>query len=232
MRKKLIIDNRFLDIAEKKWGREYEILPSATVLGLPQPVCAHPDLSIVAVGDVFVAEKTAYDYYKKLLPDKKVIPGETTLKSHYPFDIAYNVLISENVAFANFQHIDSVVKQELLKRNFQLFDVKQGYANCSTTAFCDAVITADASILAACKNANLNALNILAGDILLDGYDYGFIGGASGFVCGKLLFFGDITKHRDYKKIKQFIESKGIFIDYIEDFPLTDVGTIIGIVDE
>ncbi len=64
---------------------------------------------------------------------------------------------------------------------------------------------------------------------MLSGYDYGFIGGASGFAYGCLLFFGDICKHKSFQNIKRFAEIKGVELEYMKDFPLTDVGTIIGI---
>lgn len=229
MRKKLLIDSRFYEDAEKKWGSRFEFLPSPRLKALPAPVSCHPDLSLCCVKNTYIAEKTAYEYYKKLLPDKKVLCGETVLGSHYPFDVAYNVLISGKTAFANFQYTDGVVKQELMKQNFKLVNVKQGYANCSAAALPGGIITADPSLAKAALENKIDVLRILPGDVVLSGYDYGFIGGASGFACGMLLFFGDISKHKNYTEIKRFAERKDVSIDYMKDFPLTDVGTIIGI---
>ncbi len=232
MQKKLLIDNRFLEIARKKWGSEFKILPSYTLPHAASPVCCHPDMSILRVGDTWICEKSAFSYYQKLLPDTNLIQGETVVFSHYPKDIAYNVLISGKTAAANFLYTDSAVKETLEKQGYELLNVRQGYAKCASVVFKNAVITADTSIIKAISKKDIDVLFVSQGGVRLDGYEYGFLGGASGFAFGKLLFFGDITKHKDYEKIKAFTEKHEITIDYIENFPLTDVGTIIGIEEE
>lgn len=78
-----------------------------------------------------IAEKTVYEYYKRVPPEQNAVCGETVLDSHCPFGIAYNVLISGKTAFANLPYTDSVPKQELMNRNFHPIHVKRGYANCT-----------------------------------------------------------------------------------------------------
>ncbi len=229
MTKKLLIDNRYIDVANKKWGREFEIIPSPTLENVAKPVSCHPDMSILRVGEVFLCEKTVYEYYKKYFPEINLISGETVLARNYPEDIAYNVLISENIAIGNFKYTDRVVKSELLKQNIKTFNTNQGYAKCASVVFENCIITADGSIFKTAQEAGLKALKIVEGSVSLPGYNYGFLGGASGFIDGKLLFFGDIKKHPDFEKIREFAVENKILIDYIENYPLTDVGTIIGI---
>lgn len=229
MAKKIAVDNRFAHIAQKRWGETYEIVPSQTVPRLSEPVCAHPDMVLVRVGDVYIAEKTVYDYYKTRLQGETVICGETMLSGNYPADIAYNVLISEHKAFANLPYIDTVLKQELLHQGIELIHVNQGYAKCSCTLAGKCMITADPAIYKAATNHGFSVLQISPGDVVLDGFDYGFIGGASGFFDETLFFFGDITKHCDFAKIKAFLAENRVEWDYIPDYPLTDVGTLIGI---
>ena len=205
----LIIDVRYVSLAKEKWGKEYEIIPSFTHKKLQKPVCSHPDMTILPIGDVFVCCPESFDYYKSFLGNR-VISGQTPLFSHYPEDIAYNVLIYKNKAFGKKDYIDDVVLSELKKQDIELINVNQGYAKCSC-AVCDSgVITADEGIYDALEKNNINALKISSGHVKLTGYDYGFIGGASGIIDGKLTFFGDVSKHPDY----------------FSDFPLTDVGTI------
>ncbi len=229
MRKKLIVDRRFCEIAEKKWGNEAEIIPSYKNKNLPEQVAYHPDLSVCRVGDIYVCEKEAYNYYKQFIPEEKILCGSTTLLSNYPFDIAYNVLISEKNAMANFKYTDPVLKEVLVNKGFRLIDINQGYAACSSASFNGGIITSDPSVISACNRNKIDVLEIEKGGVVLKGFDYGFIGGASGYVSQKLLFFGDILKHKDYAKVKEFLLKKKIEFDNIENFPLTDVGTIIGI---
>ena len=96
----------------------------------------------------------------------------------------------------------------------------------------NAVITDDESIYKALCLNGVDTLLISKGDIVLNGHNYGFIGGASYKISeSKVLFFGDITKHRDYKKIADFIEKHGCEIIFL-DFPLTDFGGIIPITEK
>ncbi len=229
MAKKIIVDNRFTHIARARWGDSYEILPSKTVDGLASPVSAHPDMTLCNVEDTWVAEKTAHDYYCKVLPEETILCGNTALGRNYPQDIAYNVLISEHTAFANVQHMDSVLKRVLEEKKCSVVPVKQGYAKCSVAVAGKCMITADIGIKTQAERCGFSVLLISQGDVRLSGYNYGFIGGASGFIDHTLFFFGDITKHRDFEKIKGFLEENRVLFSYIPDFPLTDVGTLIGI---
>ncbi len=216
----LIVDARFIDKAKELWGSKYEIIPSFIHEKLQKPVSSHPDMTILPVGDVFVCCPESYEYYKEFLGER-LISGKTTLSSHYPNDIAYNVLIYKNKAFGKKDYIDSVVLKELKKRDIELINVNQGYAKCSCVVCYSGVITADDSIFKAmCKNG-VNSLKITPGHVKLTGYDYGFVGGASGVIDGKLTFFGDVSKHPDFLKIKEFCD-----FDYFGDFDLTDIGTI------
>lgn len=233
-KKTIVIDARYCDIAEKKWGSRYKIVPSFRIESLSTtPVCAHPDLSLCKIGNTYVAEKTAYPYYKSVLGNVDLREGETRISMHYPQDIAYNVLIFERIAYASFSYTDSVVKQVLNAQNFLKISIRQGYARCSGAVVGNrGIITSDPSLANACKKQKIDVLGITPGGVALPGYAYGFIGGASGFVDDTLLFFGDITKHKNHDTICEFLKQRKVEMDYIENFPLTDVGTIIGIDEE
>ena len=224
---KLIVDNRFYSVAKEYFKERFEIIPSPTIEGLPRETSAHPDMGLVRMGEVFVSEPTVFSFYKKALYGKTVLCGKTVLSRHYPNDIAYNVLISETVAFGNEQFTDPVLKDVLKESGILLSSVKQGYAKCSAAVIKNAVITADKTIEYAAREKGLKTLLISPGDVVLDGYDYGFLGGATGEIDEGLFFFGDITKHRDYQKIHSFLNENNIKYEFIEGFPLTDVGTAI-----
>ncbi len=216
----IIIDRRFVQKATEKWGNAHMIIPSFQSANLQIPVSAHPDMTLTQIEDIFVASPDSFEYYKSFLGEK-VICGKREIKPHYPHDIAYNVLTYKGVAFANFAYTDSVVIKELEKRKIKPVSIKQGYAKCSSCVTENGIITADTGIFLACRENGINALEITPGYVELKGYDYGFLGGASGVIDGKTVFFGDIRKHPDFLKIKEFCE-----FDFLSDFPLYDVGTI------
>ena len=218
----IIVDRRFLKIAQR-YFTEQKIIPSFCSEKIQKPICAHPDMALCQIGEKIVCSPDSFKYYRECL-GKEVLCGETSLFCDYPYDIAYNVLVYKNFAFCKEEYADFCVKEELRRQNIEIININQGYAKCSAVVCDEGIITADEGIYRAVKSCGINALKITPGFVVLPGYDYGFIGGASGIVDGKLAFFGDIRQHPDYSKISDFCD-----FNYIPDFPLTDIGTIYSI---
>ena len=66
------------------------------------------------------------------------------------------------------------------------------------------------------------------GDILLKGYDYGFIGGASVKLNEKeILFFGDFTDKNIKLSVQKFLNKYNVTALFIENKKLTDIGSAI-----
>ena len=118
------------------------------------------------------------------------------------------------------------ILQYCRENNIETVNVNQGYTRCSALVVNDkAVITADKSIEKGMKNNGVEVLLISAGNIVLEGFDYGFIGGASFSDNNTIYFFGDITKHLDYYKIKEFTSKHNSIIEILcKTQPLTDIG--------
>ena len=104
---------------------------------------------------------------------------------------------------------------------------------CSTIGPCclpvdeNSIITADQGILRACRRAGLQCLEAGPGFVRLPGYPYGFLGGAAGRVGDSILFHGNLSAHPDGVRIRTFIEARGLQCVDFEDFPLTDIGSVI-----
>lgn len=114
-------------------------------------------------------------------------------------------------------------------------DVRQGYAKCSIVVVDeDSIITYDQGIAAQCRRlsetdsdyADLSVLLVNPGNVTLQGYSTGFIGGTSGRVGNHTIFNGDLMAHPQGNLIKEFIESRGLKCSWF-DWPLTDIGSII-----
>ena len=148
------------------------------------------------------------------------------IKGEYPSDIALNFALVSNYLIGKVPFADKKLLE--LSDSCDKISVNQGYCKCSCLVVSEnAVITDDKSIFDALSVYSLECLMISKGDVNLPGHDYGFIGGASGKISEtEVLFFGDVTKHRDYKKMADFIEKHGCKIVSL-DFPLTDFGGII-----
>lgn len=193
----------------------------------------HADMAVIHLG----LDRILIDRNQKVLCQKLCEMGfdvkftDREIKGEYPDDIGLNfAIVGDNIVGRQaFADRNLIALTDKLNR----VDVKQGYCKCSTLVVSEeAVITDDESVGRNFSDCGIDVLLISKGDILLEGHGYGFIGGASCKLSeDELLFFGDITKHRDYKKIAGFINRHGCKIKYL-DFPLTDFGGIIPITEK
>lgn len=188
----------------------------------------HPDMQAAKVGNTLICDKALYGYYMDALSESgcTVVCGETKCRCNYPEDVAYNVKVMGDYVFHNFKHTDKKLLEYIEYKN--KLDVNQGYSGCSICNVCEnALITADTGIDRTAKKAGISSLLISPGHIALEGFDYGFIGGASFEYDGKVYFFGDVTCHPDYKKIKDFITLNNKEIVCLTKEYLTDYGSAI-----
>ena len=160
-----------------------------------------------------------------------VTPTANVIVGEYPCDCALNFTVVSNYIIGRFSSADSNLLEKA--ERYTKLDLKQGYCKCSCLVLNEkALITDDTTIHKKCLENGFDCLLIAKGDVSLPGHEYGFIGGASAKISeSEVLFFGDITKHRDYKKIADFIEKYGCEIISL-DFPLTDFGGMIPIIEE
>lgn len=186
----------------------------------------HPDLSIFSLDkDGIVVASGVYDYYKENLPHKNIIRGEEVSRK-YPQDAVYNIVKFKDYYIHN-DHTEKIVEKYFKDNKISHLPVKQGYTKCSTIVLNESILTADYGIYKALKDKV--RVILLSEDIIkLDGFDKGFIGGTCGLIEDKLIFTGDIRKHKSYDLIKKECERENIDIIYPET-ELVDLGSLINI---
>lgn len=190
------------------------------------PVASHVDMNLCVIDStVFLPkgsmlEKIFVDYGYEV----KFISED--LGENYPFDARLNCKSVGNTVILNRKTVSKDILCFCENRGKRIINVNQGYAACSTVALNeDAYITSDKGIYNQLVNNGLNPLLIKEGYIEIEEYDYGFIGGASGFVGDTLYFFGDISTHPDYEKIKTYLDKNNVSFKYF-DCPLYDIGGV------
>ncbi len=200
---------------------------------LPEPVSAHADMQMLMIDDTLVITKELYDILSSQIPDNIIIAfAENNHTVKYPGDVNLNALYLGNKLFAKASSLDATVKKICFEKNIDIINVKQGYARCSVLPVGEsAIITSDTGIAVAAKQNGFDVLVTAPGQIVLPGYDYGFIGGASFYdhFNRTVYFFGDIKKHSDYKRIAEFCACNNIKVNISDDFPLTDLGGAVAI---
>ncbi|ACV29387.1 Uncharacterised protein [Anaerococcus prevotii] len=186
----------------------------------------HPDLSLFVLDseNIILAEEV-YSYYKDKLPGKNLIKGSSTSKK-YPRDSIYNLLTFEDFYIHN-DFTEENIERSLKERNYKHLFVKQGYSRCSIIPLRESLLTSDYGIYKSLRN-KVNIILLDNDKIELDGFDQGFIGGTCGLVQDKLIFTGDISRHKSFELIKKACDRENIKIIYPET-PLVDIGSLIWI---
>lgn len=197
--------------------------------GKLEPFCAnHADILTYHLGNGdFIADKTA----KNALNDCNVCET-VNVSSPYPNDCLLNAADIGNYLICNKKITHESILKSAEKQNKRIINVNQGYAKCSVCIVKrDTFITDDESIYRECSKVNgISVFFVSKGSVALKGQNYGFIGGASGLINENTLFFnGDLSLHKDFVAIKEFLSYHNVKYIDIKNKPLTDIGSIIPI---
>lgn len=193
-------------------------------------LAGHADLSVLKVDEhTLAAGGGVYSYIVNSLTNK----GYTVIKSSrqgkiYPQDAGLCVCRAGQYVICNPKTVDPVVLPLLGGKRIE---VSQGYTKCTVCTVSDeAIITADRVIADKAKLAGLDVLQIEPGHIALDGFDYGFIGGAA-FKLDQntLAFTGTLENHPNGEQIMQFLQKHAIRPVFLTDGPIFDIGGAISV---
>ena len=189
-----------------------EALPLQPYCRLDKPVSSHADMLINIIEDrIFCYE----DYYleNKSVFEKAESRGYSIVKctppvsSRYPYDIGLNALAIGKRIFGNIGHLSRELASFANEKGYRLINVKQGYAACSVLVLGDScAVTADVGMKKAMEKENIEVILIDDSSIKLDGYNKGFIGGATGVVCDNICFFGDFNSLDGYENVHKKIK--------------------------
>jgi hypothetical protein len=162
-----------------------------------------------------------------------VIPSRANLNPKYPGDIALNALRIGKYLFCNAKHTDVRLLEHCEKSGIEIVNVNQGYAKCSVCVVKeDAAITSDPNLAEEMFQKDINVLLIEPGYIELDGYEYGFVGGASGKISSDTLCFtGSLKSHPSIVAIDDFLERHGVIKIELTDKDCFDIGSIIPLLE-
>ncbi len=225
----IIVDKKINEEILHKLKLLDDVLLTKANDNLQKPINSHPDMLVRALEDSdVIVDRDNYDYYKSVLPDYNVIESNSFLMEKYPGDIALNFCKFKNHIIHNLKYTDKKVLQYYRDRNFEFIDVKQGYTKCNIVVGKDILITSDRDIYNKLK-AKFKILLIEHKQIVLAGYDYGFIGGCSGLVNDVLYFTGDIQNHSDGQKIIEFLKLNNQKYEVLSTDKLQDYGSILEI---
>lgn len=207
----------------KKYGQVVRTKANTRVL---RGLDTHPDILVhpLPSGNL-VVDRDNYDYYKEIFPNKKIIPSHSSLTEKYPGDIHLNAFAFKNIFIHNLKHTDQVILDYYKRAGYDLVNIKQGYTKCSCLVTEDFVITSDGGIYESLRDF-IPIYKIDHGQIKLQNFNYGFIGGASGVLGKKIFFTGNFSHHSSYEEILKIINKYDYEIEILSKDPIEDYGTI------
>ena len=207
-----------------------EVLPLPFYEKLDTPVATHADMLISVIENTLF---TYEDYYlknkkifKKIEDYYKVVKVKHKCQNKYPGDIGLNVLVIGKKIFANLKNTAHEILDFAKKNGYELINVNQGYAACSTLVLNGGAITSDISIYNALLKEGIKSLLVSTSNINLPGYNCGFIGGATGTFGNKVYLFGSLTRLIDNEKISSFLSDLNYEIIEILPEEVYDFGGI------
>lgn len=176
---------------------------------------------------VYPAVSSHPDIYMCKINDN-IIKSNNDLGFNYPQNIKYNGVQIGKYFVHNTDYTSPLLLSAVAEAGLILIKVKQGYTKCNIVYINEnSIITSDIGISKVLEGYGIEVLLVSIGHVKLEGFPYGFLGGASGKIDSTIIFNGDLTKHPDYFKIIEFIENKNLKIKYFPEYELTDIGSII-----
>jgi hypothetical protein len=206
---------------------------------LPGSVSSHTDLSVFHGGEK-VLYLSGHLKNTNFAVELEKLGAElhyytTELRPEYPGDVPGNICYFGNTCILNPDTSDPAITGFLIEKEIQLIPVRQGYAKCSVCIVDeDSIITADPGIAKKAEKAGIDVLQIDPGHIRLDGFAYGFLGGAAFKVSRSVLCFTgilDAYPPADKEQILAFLEKKNVRPYYLTDLPAFDIGGAVPLIE-
>ena len=202
---------------------------------LQSPVRSHADMLLCVINETVFCSKKYFldnpDVFNTIEDYGYTVRAcNVDVCAAYPGDVAFNMLYTKDCLIGKVELLPKEIKSYIQEKSITPVRVKQGYAKCSSLLLGNgALICADAGLLAKARELGLDTLKIENSPeaILLDGYDYGFIGGASGVFDKKIYLAGNLRHHPQGNIIEEFCKRNGYETVSLGEERLCDVGGII-----
>ncbi|MBR3818056.1 MAG: hypothetical protein IKJ41_02815 [Clostridia bacterium] len=200
---------------------------------LPVPINTHADTQMLHMGNNVIYCQNEHLFSGEL--EEKFLINIISEKSgnKYPNDVRLNCTIIGNKIICNIKTISKDILEFAYQNNYIIINVNQGYSRCSVCVLNNnSIITDDESIFTAAGKFLNDVTLISKGSIVLNGYNYGFIGGCCGKISkNKIAFNGRLDSHKECNIIIDALQRNNIEFIELCNKPLTDIGGIIPLLE-
>ncbi len=224
--KYVIVAENFPEDSAEKLKAYGEVVRTRANKNLLKGLDTHTDILVhpLPSGEL-VVDRDNFEYYKKILPDKKILPSHSSLSKKYPKDVPLNAFTFKKNFIHNLKYTDKFLLDYYKESGYDLVNIKQGYAKCSSLVTDDFIITSDGGIYESLRDF-IPIYKIDHKQIKLQNFNYGFIGGATGVLGKKIFFTGDFCYHSSHEEILKIIKKYNYEIEILSKDPIEDFGSI------
>lgn len=230
MKKSVIVSEKAVALMSVLENLGFDVIPAGLNSSVDERIADHPDISYFFDGDntLFLAGEYSQRAENFINSGIDTVVINDKLGDKYPFDVRLNCVTAGNNFICNKNTVSKTILDHMIKKGYNIIQVKQGYTKCSVITVSDnAIVTDDPSISEKCSQNGLDVLLVSKGYVSLQGFEYGFIGGTAGRVGERLLIFnGNITAHPDFACLSEFLEKHNVKYIFTEEM-LTDIGSIL-----
>lgn len=212
----------------------FDVLRLPPHRALESATASHTDMllfklrdTIVTAADYYENEKVFFARLKELRPHLRITPANEAQSEKYPHDCILNALYLNERIYCKTDTVSGAIKELARRYGIPLVHVKQGYPACTVLKAKDTAITADVGMARVLSESGVNVTVIQKGGISLPPYEYGFIGGCSGYYDGVVYFYGDPLSHPDGERIVNALKARGLRYEALYRGKLLDLGGIL-----
>lgn len=225
-----IVDKAYYDILRDKLSQfNIKAFPSFESKILKGAVATHPDMSLFKFDpETLIASRESFEYYNEIFKATKinVINANEDPLEKYPDDVKFNVIrVGEHLICKKDAFAEAIMN---LFDEGKTINSSQGYVKCSVIDIGGEFFVTDDKYLQKIING-LGHKSILLekGLVKIKNYDYGFIGGASGYARDKIFLTGFIKDEANRFRLEEFAREINKELIYLTEYDIFDVGTLM-----
>lgn len=225
-----IVDKAYYDILRDKLS-EFNIkaFPSFESKILNGAVKTHPDMSLFKYDEeTLIASQESFCYYNEIFKNTKIKvinAGEDPLEK-YPRDIKFNALCVGEYLICK----KDACAEAIMNRfdEGKTINSSQGYVKCSVIDIgSEYFVTDDKYLQKIINGLGHKSILLEKGLVKIKDYDYGFIGGASGYARDKIFLTGLIKDEANRIRLEEFAREINKELIYLTEYDIFDVGTLM-----
>lgn len=225
-----IVDKAYYDILRDKLS-EFNIkaFPSFESKILKGAVATHPDMSLFKFDEkTLIASRESFEYYNEIFKATKinVINANEDPLEKYQGDVKFNAIrVGEHLICKK-----NACAEAIMNRfdEGKTINSSQGYVKCSVIDIGGEFFVSDDKYLhEIIKNLGYKSMLLDKGLVKIKDYDYGFIGGASGYARDKIFLTGFIKDETNRFRLEEFAREINKELIYLTEYDIFDVGTLM-----